>query len=165
MRADFIDQELPYHLASTPGASQGVSNDIVGVISNRIESETCSGRFTNNYYINPAPFLPTTHFFVPSSLTPKDAPPASSEAVAEAFLNWMSPPPRTNGQIVPSPLSGTEPENGIDWDDVRVQSWNAEERHDNGAYIEKSVELNKAIKSMQVSQLSASLLHSLIFDD
>ena len=114
-----------------------------------------SGRFTNNYYINPAPFLPTTHFFIPSSMTSKEEAPITSEAVAQKFLEYVSPPPAKNGRIVPSPLSGTEPENGIDWEDVRVQSWNAEERHDNGAYIEKSVELNKAIKSMQASPASS----------
>lgn len=92
-------------------------------------------------------------------MTPKEETPITSEAVAEKFSEFISPPPAKNGRMVPSPLSGTEPENGIDWEDVRVQSWNAEERHDNGAYIEKSVELNKAIKSMQASPLPLPYLH------
>lgn len=83
-------------------------------------------------------------------MTPKDEDPITSQTVAERFQAWISPAPSTRGGLVPSPASNTEPENGIDWDDVRVQSWNADERHDNGAFIEKSVELNKAIKAMQV---------------
>jgi len=64
----------------------------------------------------------------------------------------MSPPPPSPKAITPSPISGTEREGGIDWEDVRVQAWNGTERHDNGDFIEKSVELNKAIKSMQVKE-------------
>ena len=84
-------------------------------------------------------------------MTSKDAPPISDKSVAERFLEWMSPPPSASRTITPSPISGTEREGGIDWEDVRVQSWSGTERHDNGEFIEKSVELNKAIKSMQVS--------------
>lgn len=83
-------------------------------------------------------------------MTPKDEKPITAEAIAENYTTYLSPAPTRPGSITPSPLAGTEPENGIDWEDVRVQSWTAEERHDNGAFIEKSVELNQAIKAMQV---------------
>jgi hypothetical protein len=100
--------------------------------------------------MNPAPFLPTTHFLTPRSMTPKDGVPLTGEQISERFSTWMSPPPPSPKAITPSPISGTEREGGIEWDDVRVQSWSGTERHDNGEFIEKSVELNKAIKSMQV---------------
>jgi hypothetical protein len=93
-------------------------------------------------------------------MTPKDGTPISDKSVAERFLEWMSPAPPTPGAISPSPISGTEREGGIDWEDVRVQSWSANERHDNGEYIEKSVELNKAIRSMQVSQVVVIVIAS-----
>ena len=101
--------------------------------------------------MNPAPFLPTTHFLMPRSMTPKDGVPLTGESISERFTTWMSPPPPSPKSITPSPISGTEREGGIDWEDVRVQAWSGSERHDNGEFIEKSVELNKAIKSMQVS--------------
>jgi hypothetical protein len=84
-------------------------------------------------------------------MTPKDGVPITGESVSERFTTWMSPPPPSPKSITPSPISGTEREGGIDWEDVRVQAWSGTERHDNGEFIEKSVELNKAIKSMQVS--------------
>jgi hypothetical protein len=84
-------------------------------------------------------------------MTPKDGVPITGESISERFTTWMSPPPPSPKSITPSPISGTEREGGIDWEDVRVQAWSGTERHDNGEYIEKSVELNKAIKSMQVS--------------
>lgn len=93
---------------------------------------------------------------MPRSMTPKDGSPITDKSVAERFLEWMSPPPPTPGGISPSPISGTEREGGIDWEDVRVQSWSGSERHDNGDYIEKSVELNKAIRSMQVKPVIVS---------
>jgi hypothetical protein len=90
---------------------------------------------------------------MPRSITPKDAPPISDQSVIQRLTEWMSPPPSPDSPrlIIPSPISGTEREGGIDWEDVRVQSWSGNERHENGEFIEKSVELNKAIKSMQVS--------------
>jgi hypothetical protein len=138
---------LSNQLATTSRACTGVSRN------SEVRSSILivSGRFDTNYYMNPAPFLPTTHFLMPRSMTPKDGVPITGESISERFTTWMSPPPPSPKSITPSPISGTEREGGIDWEDVRVQAWSGTERHDNGEFIEKSVELNKAIKSMQVS--------------
>ena len=117
------------------------------------------GRFTNNYYVNPAPFLPDADFLTSTGAAPSTGPlqiinagrpsnPSSgsieddgpAKTINEIYSTWMSPAPSSKSYIRPSPTidctsSETEGKEAIDWTDERIQSWNAESRHDNGEYM------------------------------
>lgn len=117
------------------------------------------GRFTNNYYVNPAPFLPDAELLTATGSSPSTGPlqiinagrssglssgstedEGPSKTINEIYSSWMSPAPSSKSYIRPSPTEDcTSPardgEAVIDWDDVRIQSWNAGSRHDNGEYM------------------------------
>lgn len=117
------------------------------------------GRFTNNYYVNPAPFLPDVDFLTATGSAPSTGPlqiinagrsstPNSGSTdeegpertINDIYSSWMSPAPSSKTFIRPSPTEdctapGTDGAAAIDWEDVRIQNWNSDERHDNGDYM------------------------------
>lgn len=140
------------------------------------------GRFTSNYYVNPAPFLPDADLLTstgsaasagplqiinagrsggPSSGSTDDEGP--SKTINELYSTWMSPAPSSKSYIRPSPtLDCTSPakdgEAVIDWDDVRIQSWNAKSRHDNGEYMVRFKNYHLALGGLErLRSLSESL--------
>jgi hypothetical protein len=137
-----------------------------------------SGRFNNNYYVNPAPFLPTSTFILPSrppisTSESSNSSPASSPSPilstpshahsnpAEMFSSWLSPGPSSPTIIRPSPLLEIEAdEEGnevpIEWEDPRIQSWSGEERAENWEWFEKAVEVHKGIAALEVGRNAAS---------
>ncbi|RSH91720.1 hypothetical protein EHS25_009089 [Saitozyma podzolica] len=138
------------------------------------------GRFNNNYYVNPAPFLPTSTFILPSrppisTSESSDSSPAASPSPilstpshahsnpAEIFSSWLSPGPSSPTIIRPSPLLEIEAdEEGneipIEWEDPRIQSWSGEERAENWEWFEKAVEVHKGIAALEgLAELSAQL--------
>ncbi|KAL7418333.1 hypothetical protein Q5752_006791 [Cryptotrichosporon argae] len=102
-----------------------------------------SGRFENNYWVNPAPFTPMLN--VLAGLPPSEHvhPGNLAPAFASAYQAWMSPPP-SGSVVAPSPTlsvaetsaTGAAGESGIDWADDRVQPWHSAERDANGHHIE-----------------------------
>lgn len=109
-----------------------------------------SGRLANNYYVNPAPFIPTTHLIIPSLSMENMGGVSLAADVSAAYTHWMSPGP-TGDSIPPSPtLSVAENGPEIDWSDPRIQSWASDERIKNGEYLEMSLETTKAIGAFEV---------------
>ncbi|EIW71792.1 hypothetical protein TREMEDRAFT_67961 [Tremella mesenterica DSM 1558] len=108
------------------------------------------GRFNTNYFVNPAPLLPSTHLMVASPLTrPPTSDPPISKAVADKFMEWMSPAPESATSIKPSPMLWVqEEEGGVDWEDPRIQSWAAEERQENFKYINNNIELQNGLAAL-----------------
>ncbi|KAK4689355.1 hypothetical protein P7C73_g748, partial [Tremellales sp. Uapishka_1] len=109
-----------------------------------------NGHFDKNYYVNPAPFLPMVNFLLP--LPPSSSrshSPSLSAILSQTYQMWMSPAPTASGDLIPSPMVEAEAE-GIDWDDVRIQSWSSEERMENGEYMEKGYETHKTIGALEV---------------
>ncbi|WOO79255.1 uncharacterized protein LOC62_02G002783 [Vanrija pseudolonga] len=117
-----------------------------------------SGRLANNYYVNPATFLPTTHLIIPSLSLENMGGVSLAAGVSTAYSHWMSPGP-TGDSIPPSPtLSVAENGPEVDWSDPRIQSWASDERIQNGEYLEMSLETTKAIGAFEaMNQLTSGL--------
>ncbi|KAL1409969.1 hypothetical protein Q8F55_003968 [Vanrija albida] len=108
-----------------------------------------SGRLANNYYVNPAPFIPVTRVHVPSLPLDNVGDSSLAHGVSKGYTHWMSPGP-TGDSIPPSPtLSVAENGPEIDWSDPRIQSWASEDRIQNGEYLEMSHEAANAIGSFE----------------
>lgn len=115
-----------------------------------------TGRFTNNYYVNPAPFLPIAQFILPMVRPSSSGPPMSPSALNKAYSLWMSPAPSSYSSIPPSPTYDVREE--IDWSDPRIQSWNGVEREQNGEFLDKCIAVWKGIGALEgIAQLSSQL--------
>lgn len=72
----------------------------------------------------------------------------------KVYSRYMSPPITSATSIAPSPMVEVErSEGGVNWDDVRIQAWNGEEREQNGAYIDALQNSSMLKRSLQVSSL------------
>jgi hypothetical protein len=90
--------------------------------------------------------LPSTFSFGQNATQP------DTKAIAGEYLKFMSPPPNSPTSIRPSPMADEDIRiAGIDWEDVRVQSWSGPERQENGTYIEGSLIARKEIRNLEVS--------------
>lgn len=114
------------------------------------------GRFTSNYYINPAPFLPNVQLTMPIAPIAIGAGTTGEQIVltgrmlADKYMEWMSPPPKSTRSIAASPLLDLDPEDqGINWEDARILSWGGKEREENDEYMEKSANVHKGIGALQ----------------
>ncbi|WWD19509.1 hypothetical protein CI109_103970 [Kwoniella shandongensis] len=113
-----------------------------------------NGRFDKNYYVNPAPFLPMANLLLYPSVPPHTISGPTTAKLAETYREWMSPPPYPDDitTIPPSPMVGVqadeEGESGVDWDDVRIQSWSGTEREENGDWVELSLKTQKGIETL-----------------
>ena len=92
--------------------------------------------------------MPQAHFLLPMQLA---SPVGDSEKfmsmgrvhvpgaveLSEAYSRYMSPAPRSQSYIPPSPIEEVEEtEKGVNWSDPRIQAWNGPERNENGVYNE-----------------------------
>lgn len=106
-----------------------------------------SERLQRNYYVNPAPFLPTANLLLPVLSRPLAATPEQSMGVA--YSGWMSP--RAVGDSMPaSPTLSVAHDNPeVNWDDPRVQRWSGAEREQNGEFMEKAVDVASTLHAMR----------------
>lgn len=105
-----------------------------------------SERLQRNYYVNPAPFLPTANLMLPVLSRPLTATPEQS--MGAAFSEWMSP--RAVGDAMPaSPTLSVAHDGGVDWADARVQRWSGAEREQNGEFMEKAVDVASTLHAMR----------------
>jgi hypothetical protein len=113
------------------------------------------------YFVNSAPFIPTAQFLLPTTLTKNPSTsrtrplnpsgfsleplqpltrdsnvPPGAEDLSQLYDDWLSPSPTSINSIPPSPLAEIERKGeGVDWEDVRIQSYIGEERLENQEYM------------------------------
>jgi len=91
-----------------------------------------------------------------SLLDHKDRDPAlppNAGDVIKAYDDWISPAPTSYNSIPPSPLAEIERKGeGINWEDVRIQSWNSQERAENGEYLTWALQAKNSLGMFEVSQ-------------
>lgn len=128
-----------------------------------------STRLKENYYINPVTFVPECHTSLPVALPENAESPDEENSqskrlleikmiempdIPKAYSRYMSPPVTSATSISPSPMVEVERlEGGINWDDVRIQAWNGEEREQNGAYIDALQASSLLKKGLKVSSI------------
>ncbi|ODO10257.1 hypothetical protein I350_02486 [Cryptococcus amylolentus CBS 6273] len=122
------------------------------------------GRFDRNYFVNPAPFMPTSTIgLYPLPPTPRSALIAAQRTrLPEVYGNFMSPPPDLDdpSQIPPSPMyavqqAASEGE-GIDWEDERIMSWSGVGREENGDWMELYEKTQKGIETLETMRSFSS---------
>ncbi|KAK8853095.1 hypothetical protein IAR55_003796 [Kwoniella newhampshirensis] len=124
-----------------------------------------NGRFDKNYYVNPAPFLPMANLLLYPSVPPHTISGPNTAKLVETYREWMSPAPYPDDitTIPPSPMVGVQLDEeieGVDWDDLRIQSWSGKEREENGDWIELSLKTQKGVETLEtMSYFSAKAPH------
>ncbi|WRT70351.1 uncharacterized protein IL334_007349 [Kwoniella shivajii] len=120
-----------------------------------------SGRFDKNYFVNPAPFLPMCNLLMYPSVAPHTVIGPNTVKLVESYREWMSPSPDPDDKnsIPPSPMLSVqqqEESEGIDWDDLRIQSWSGEEREQNGEWIEQALKTQKGVETLETMSYFSS---------
>lgn len=110
----------------------------------------------NNYFVNPAPFIPEAHLIMPFVRPTVAGPPMSPNSLNRAYTSWLSPATSSSTSIAPSPIVDiTDP---INWDDPRIQSWSGVERDQNYEYYDKAQEVWKSLGVLDgIAQLKSQL--------
>lgn len=106
-----------------------------------------SERLRRNYYVNPAPFLPTANLMLPVMSRPLTATPEQS--MGKAFSEWMSP--KAVGDAMPASPTYTvaHDDPSVNWSDPRIQRWTGAEREQNGEFMEKAVDVASTLHAMR----------------
>lgn len=102
-----------------------------------------------NYFVNPAPFMPTMTLILGAAPSQpfKEPPP---ELAMKNYSRWLSPAPEEDS-IRESPTLSVARNSQIDWNDPRIQAWNGVEREQNGEYIEEAFDVQKNFAAISVS--------------
>jgi hypothetical protein len=103
-------------------------------------------KFRSNFFINFRPFTDQVLFSVASSFSINNVGNSAwafgpyANHAAESYRKWLSPALSSPETIPASPLVEIEsemPSEGIDWEDVRIQRWDAPEREvENSVYYD-----------------------------
>jgi hypothetical protein len=108
-----------------------------------------TGRLAKNYYVNPAPFLPSANLILPVTQAFSGPPTPPAAIMAKAYQRWMSPEP--TGNSVPASPTYSVTDEPIDWADPRIMPWGGEDHELNGDYMEKGLEVHRNIEALHVS--------------
>lgn len=108
------------------------------------------------YFYNPAPYLPTLSFILPSAPSISPLPqraatgsPSYAALFAQKFQEYIHPPRPKDGEPLAMPLASLRTD--INWEDVRIQDWNGIEREENEEYLIKAGERATTLGMLQVS--------------
>lgn len=107
-----------------------------------------SDRLPPNYYVNPAPYLPSANLILTGNPQLLTFPAAGH--MAKSYQQWMSPAP--SGSIIPASPTYSVAGEAIDWEDPRIMPWGSPAHEENGEYMEKGFEVHREIEAMQVSR-------------
>lgn len=106
-----------------------------------------SERLQRNYYVNPAPFLPTANLILPVMSRPLASSPEQS--LGTAYSEWMSPKALGDSMPASPTLSVAHGGADVNWADPRIQRWSGAEREQNGEFMEKSVDVHSTLGAMR----------------